>query len=527
MYEKGLKKTCRDFILLVFSIIIGMLTYASIFINTHIAYYEEHQYVYDKPYKILICFILLIVVTFFIRKYFKIEKKLNSKKLFIVLGSMLFIIFGFIILKYDIQPKADQLNILNCAASLRQGDYSPFLPNGYIGKCTNQAGIVIILYYLSFIFGENNYIAIQFLNIFGLILSNYCICKIAMISFHDDKIQKWVMILLFAYMPLNWYVTFVYGNIFGHAFSMLAILEGYQFFEHRTLKSFIIAFISIIVAMMLKMNYMIVFIAMIFFILFDIILNKRYKTILLLICFIPTILIANDLPKTFIENKTGILLDQGVPMLAYIEMGIQPSETKPGWFNGYNWNVYTDNNCDSKLANEQVKQDLKNTVIDYIKDPISFIRFMAKKMISQWCDADFQGTWIIRNSELNIPKDIYYEIFNVFESIVFLGTLAYIYYAGRHMPLHRLLLPMIFIGGFVFHMMWEAKGQYTITYFVLLIPYCVKGIMDMTDEIGNTILSVPRRTSRYNKLKTYLSMNVTKYILIITLSCTIIDLIVR
>ena len=50
------------------------------------------------------------------------------------------------------------------------------------------------------------------------------------------------------------------------------------------------------------------------------------------------------------------------------------------------------------------------------------------------------------------------------------------------MPLHRLLLPMIFIGGFIFHLFWEAKGQYTITYFVLLIPYCVKGVMDMTEK---------------------------------------------
>ena len=63
---------------------------------------------------------------------------------------------------------------------------------------------------------------------------------------------------------------------------------------------------------------------------------------------------------------------------------------------------------------------------------------------------------------------------------------------GRQMPLHRLLLPMIFIGGFIFHLFWEAKGQYTITYFVLLIPYCVKGLMDMTDEIADGILNLER-----------------------------------
>lgn len=527
MYEKGLKRLCRDFILLIFSIIVAILTFASMFTSTHLAYWEEHQYVFDNPYKMIVSFILLIIFIVFIKNNYKSDIKINYGKLFIILSIMLFVLFTFVLLNYDIKPRADQLQILECASALRQGNYDTFLPTGYVGHYKNQTGIVIILYYLSFIFGENNYFAIQFLNIFGLLLSNYCICKIAEICFKDTNIQNWVMVLLFVFMPLNWYITFVYGNIFGHAFSMLAIVEGYMFFENKSIKNFIISFISITMAMMIKMNFMIVFIAMVFFILFDIILNKKYKTIIVLLCFIPSILIANELPKIYIEHKTGIELNQGVPMLSFIEMGLQPSETKPGWYNGYNWNVYTDNNCDTNIANEQVKQDLKNTLADYKKNPKSFVKFMFKKMISQWCDADFQGTWIIRDSELNIPKDIYYEIFNVFESIVFLGTLAYIYYTGRHMPLHRLLLPMIFIGGFVFHMMWEAKGQYTITYFVLLIPYCVKGIMDMTDEIGNTILSIPRRTSRYNKLKTYLSMSVTKYILIIILSCTIIDLIVR
>ncbi len=63
---------------------------------------------------------------------------------------------------HNIYPVADQQEILNCATALKQGNYAPFLPDGYVGKCTNQAGIVMILYYLSFIFGDNNYHVFQF-----------------------------------------------------------------------------------------------------------------------------------------------------------------------------------------------------------------------------------------------------------------------------------------------------------------------------------------------------------------------------
>ena len=122
---------------------------------------------------------------------------------------------------------------------------------------------------------------------------------------------------------------------------------------------------------------------------------------------------------------------------------------------------------------------------------------------------------------------MYYEIFNIFESIVFLGTLAYIYYTGRQMPLHRLLLPMIFIGGFIFHLFWEAKGQYTITYFVLLIPYCVKGLMDMTDEIADGILNLERHQGIFGTIKMLWKLDSFKYIALLFGSTVLLHLIVR
>ena len=34
---------------------------------------------------------------------------------------------------------------------------------------------------------------------------------------------------------------------------------------------------------------------------------------------------------------------------------------------------------------------------------------------------------------------------------------------------------MILVGGFLFHLVWEAKGQYTLPYMVLVIPLAVEG----------------------------------------------------
>ena len=37
------------------------------------------------------------------------------------------------------------------------------------------------------------------------------------------------------------------------------------------------------------------------------------------------------------------------------------------------------------------------------------------------------------------------------------------------------LMYMIFVGGFVFHLFWEAKAQYTFPYYVLLLPLAISG----------------------------------------------------
>ena len=47
----------------------------------------------------------------------------------------------------------------------------------------------------------------------------------------------------------------------------------------------------------------------------------------------------------------------------------------------------------------------------------------------------------------------------------------------------ELIFAIIFIGGFVFHLIWEAKCQYTITYFVLLIPYSIVGYKKTSEKI--------------------------------------------
>ena len=60
-------------------------------------------------------------------------------------------------------------------------------------------------------------------------------------------------------------------------------------------------------------------------------------------------------------------------------MGLQDSDVAPGWYNGYNWSVYENNNGDYDVANSQAISDLGNTLSYYLTHPGEFITFYIER----------------------------------------------------------------------------------------------------------------------------------------------------
>ena len=206
MFDSKLKKLGKNVVLGFFAAITSLLTLLCLFNNAYLSWDEHTTIVADKPFYLLLWFVIVLFFVYFVRKHYRTQDTYYFNKIFIILSLILLIVGIFMIFKFDFVPVADQASILEAAAGLKNGNYSYFTPMGYVGKCSNQAGIVVILYYLSFIFGENNYQAFQVLNIIGLLVSYYCLCKISQISFHNDELKNWTLILLFIFLrsPHPW-----------------------------------------------------------------------------------------------------------------------------------------------------------------------------------------------------------------------------------------------------------------------------------------------------------------------------------
>ena len=76
---------------------------------------------------------------------------------------------------------------------------------------------------------------------------------------------------------------------------------------------------------------------------------------------------------------------------------------------------------------------------------------------------------------------------NIIQTLILFGATTYMILDFKKIKSKQLIFIIIFIGGFLFHMFWEAKCQYTFTYFVLLIPYAVRGFVLLSNILEEKI----------------------------------------
>ena len=157
------------------------------------------------------------------------------------------------------------------------------------------------------------------------------------------------------------------------------------------------------------------------------------------------------------------------------------------------WFIYERNDYDSKKEAQAAKADIKGYINNYKSDPNAFTAFLSKKIASQWNNPGFQCFWItnVRNSSITqsgFITDIlslkggipFMNYLNILQSIILFGSMLYAVYAlfFNSAPAST-VLPLTFIGGFIFHIFWEGKCQYTLPYFVLLLPLSIIGFFYM------------------------------------------------
>lgn len=542
--DKKFLDVCKNFIWLIFLGIISYLFLASIFSTSVIGelvyvkadnkleYIGEHTFYISDQFLVQIMFILgvLMLGIWCYRLYQQKGQKIRLDRLEILILSSFCLLGIVFIANTNLYPRSDQEMVLRIATDMRNGDFTKFSRGEYMYMCPNQQGIVFTYFLLSFLFQENTYIALQYLNVFFAAGIIYLLGKMMKMVYQHSMI--WVGILSICFLPLFFYTTFVYGTLPSFFFALLAIYLELKCWNTGKARFGVAASISIAISIMLKSNSIIFLIAMILYWIYMMIHTGKWLkhiTIGILLLIFP-ICIQSGI-NFFMSQYTGYSHEGGIPNSAYIAMGLQDNHCAAGWWNGYNWDVYRENNYDTELANNQAKENIKKSVQNFSNNKKQAVSFYVKKILSQWNNPTFQSFDIIsyRKAMGNTPswiQSIYTGwgrhflsgYMNCFQSLMLAGVLLYLIYNVKHATMAQTFFALCFVGGFMFHLLWEAKCQYAFPYNLLLIPYAAVGFRSLFFNMSKLQLEKIKDKKRIMKYSIIAALGTIAVLLLSTTS---------
>ena len=407
-------------------------------------------------------------------------------------------------------PRADQKALFICASQWRAMDFSSVMSGGYLQQYQNQLGMTILLYWLSFVFGENNYLAFQLCNAFAPALIYVSLAEIAGEAV-NRRSGLLVLLVGLLFLPVMMYSTFVYGTLVGLSCAVAAMRRFARFLRLGQWQDGLRGLLLGCASVWMKQNYAIFFlgIALLFFLVF---LRNRRKGLLVLIFGLTLLLpIQSHLAKGTAERITGIPMNKGISSWAFIAMGMQENTgLYDGWYNSYTIQTYQDAGFDPNVQATAAKEYIEKRSSFFLEHPDEAIRFFAGKNASQWNNPNFQGDWINFNIGDGEPAyDITHapwiawlfsepgawrlsQLMNILQSLILLGAFSFLVSSEEKPPFY-LGYCLILLGGFIFHFFWEAKAQYTLPYFVLLMPMCAAG-WDMLAKWADLTLTLFEET---------------------------------
>ena len=454
--------------------------------------------------------VICLIVIYFIVNHTKVlssDKKIS--RLLACLLAFTAVVCLYLIYGVKGQPNSDAAQVGNAVEEFLNGDFSELSEVGsYFCLCPHQLGYAATEMLISVLFGRNNYVAYEIVNVISILITLYVINKISSELFENKAVRGLTVILCFGMLYLYLYSTYFYGDIWSLAPEIAAIYFAIVYMKRRRLRDVILCGLTIGLACLLKNNCVIALVAIVIVLVLTIVNDMSEKKfisglrmLLSVFCIVAIWFAMKEALAFGFERAAGIEeIPKGIPSSCYIAMGLHDQEFRSGWFDHSNWSFYQDNNYDWAAADAAAKADIAETLSSWSKRPWHGIRVLLQKNISMWADPtcasihqlEYTGrhsegrTALVMSLTYGTGRTIISWIMNVWQTIVYLGAFIYCLYAFKHRKEVRLyqILPLVFIlGGIMFLMIWEANSRATVRYMNVMVIYAAFGIDKMLSGI--------------------------------------------
>ena len=260
-------------------------------------------------------------------------------------------------------------------------------------------------------------------------------------------------------------------------------------------------------SVMLRKNSLIPIIAVLLVLLLEALrsgrsVRVRFFLLAMAVCLAVTSVSILPLVQKSYEKKAGNTLSSGVTAMSYFAMGMQEASRGCGWYNGFNIDTYDVAGMDSGIANEISRQAIQER-LTYFREHLGYATdFYVRKHLSQWADGTYasrQATLATYGGRSEFFQEVYdgslssayIEWGNAWQNVLYLGTLLFsVNEVHRKRKGTSMTTPqgsgadslylyvglIAVLGGFLFHILWEANSRYIFLYSLMLMPYCAAGI---------------------------------------------------
>ena len=451
-----------------------------------------------------------------LNKYlYKDEKKKKLRKILFISAISIYIIADILWTIFVRAPiVGDQVHVNSMGQLFYRGyDEAIINSNTYAGiplgeyiQAYNQQIPQAFLYSLFFrLIHIDEFGTPRALNVIAIIIILVAIHKIGNMISKSHKVNKVrLMVLFLTFLLLPMLSTFVYGDIPSLAFALLSVYYMMKFVDYLNnkdrnvninnpgaivvkekmskylgVKYFTLATIFSMIAYMFRMNSLIFVIATVIYLLFNLFTKITSKTAkeniingVVIVLYALVSIVPAQIVNDYYINKYDLDKSKAYPNISYILMGMSESWRGNGW---YNEDIGEPALKNPETSKEEYADRIKDRLTYFSQDMGYTFRFYTMKLASMWAENTYSA---VRLNLLNESEDDYLNV--VKEPLTFyqkalliltcVCVIIVLIQNRKNLSVNVIYLLLIFMGGFVFHIIWEAKSRYIIPYIVVLIP---------------------------------------------------------
>ena len=410
-------------------------------------------------------------------------------------------------------PTADQASVYYGAKHFAADYYAEITEKySYFSCYPHQMGLAFFYELILRFFHTESYHVLQGVNALSNVVTVLSLYQVTNLLFPNKKVSVYFLLLTILCFPLYWYTPFVYGELPSFAFAFFGIwmlLSGIKTSGKKGWMGLVfvgISLLSFTCASAIRKNTLILIVAVVITLFVYLCREQRFLYMLYLLLLVIFCNGAIPFAIRHYENCAGQNLNDGVPGISHVVMGLQEAEYAPGWYNGFNFVTYAyEADYDQEKAIQISRQVLGEQLEILKNDPGYAFRFFGKKFMGEWLNTGYAcydftaGKYYERHpfvESLYSGAGFYvtrffmdkYQFFIYLAALLFFGKRLFSKKKEEDPDLESYgilsyILPATALGGALFYLAWEGNGRYILPYFIMTLPWAAAGATWLDERI--------------------------------------------